>query len=397
MERYGSLQAQFLIDKADRFLADCTRAALAGGTAPPWPDHWVDAAAHDAVAARIGFHGIAVLLGERPGALDGWPLPVADAVRDEMRLAALWEATHRARVVDVIDRLAEAGIAAMVMKGTAVAYLHYGEPATRRRGDTDLLIHTADLAQARTVLATAGGYRRDDPHGLNFQETWQIDCGAGIVHSIDLHWEPADRPVLQKLLQSDRFWSGRVAVPRLSPDVGAPDPVLLLLHGAINQAWHEARGFNVDGDTVVGGRRLIWAVDYQRITAGFSAKDWRNLAEFCEQHDAAAIVNAALGGAQRDLGLPVPPDVLERLRKAATGSPTYAYITQGGVLSEFARDFVAAADTSVRLRLLHSIAFAPRSHLLRKYPHQSRWPTVLLQLRRYVDGVIRIAKGEPRR
>jgi Uncharacterised nucleotidyltransferase len=396
MERYGSLQAQFLIDKADRFLADCTRAALAGEAGPHWPDEWSDAAAHDAVAARIGFHGIAVLLGERPGALDGWPQPVADAVRDEMRLAALWEATHRARVVEVIDRLAEAGIATMVMKGTAVAYLHYAEPATRRRGDTDLLIHTADLVQARIVLAAAGGYRRDDPHGLNFQETWQIDCGAGIVHSIDLHWEPADRPVLQKLLRSGRFWNARVAVPRLSPHVGAPDPVLLLVHGAINQAWHEARGFNVDGDTVVGGKRLIWAVDYQCIAAGFSAEAWHTLAEFCERHDAAAIVLAALDGAQRDLGLTIPPIVLERLGRAAVASPTYAYITQGGMLREFGQDFAAAADTSVRLRLLHSIAFAPRSHLLRKYPRQSHWPTGLLQLRRYVDGVIRLAKGELR-
>ncbi len=396
MERYGALQAQFLIDKADRFLADCTRAALAGKTAPPWPDEWSGAAVHGTVTARVGFHGIAVLLGERSGALEGWPAAVADSVRDEMRLAALWEATHRARVVDLIDRLACAGIATMVMKGTAVAYLHYAEPAARRRGDTDLLIHAADLASARTVLEAAGCYRRNDPHGLNFQETWQIDCGAGIVHSIDLHWEPADRPVLQKLLRSDRFWTARVAVPRLSPHVSAPDPVLLLVHGAINQAWHEARGFNVDGDTVVGGKRLIWSVDYQCITSGFSADDWSSLAEYCAQHDGAAIVLAALDGAQRDLGLSLPTAVQERLAQAAAGSPTYAYITQGGVLREFKQDFAAAADASVRLRLLHSIAFAPRSHLLQKYPHLTRWPTGLLQLRRYAEGVVRLAKGEPR-
>jgi hypothetical protein len=311
-----------------------------------------------------------------------------------MRLAALWEATHRAQVVDLVARMAAAGIATMVMKGTAVAYLYYAEPAARRRGDTDLLIRPADLDGARGVLEAAGCYRREDPHGLNFQETWQIDCGAGIVHSIDLHWEPADRPVLQRLLRSELFWEGRVAVPRLSPHVSAPDPVAMLVHGAVNQAWHRARGFNVDGDTVVGGKRLIWAVDYQRITQGFGQEDWHRLAEFCAEHDAAAIVMAALSGAQRDLGLVVPPTVLARLTRAAGRSPTLTYIDQPGVLREFRRDFAAAENVMLRWQLLRMIAFAPRSHLVRKYPRLAHWPTPLLQLWRYVDALRRRGRWE---
>lgn len=394
MERYQPLQAQILIDDADRYLADSIRAVLAGEPAPRWPQGWDDGALHDVVAARIGFHGIAVLLGEAPDALSGWPDPVADAVREEMRLAALWEATHRAQVVDLIAQLVNAGIKTMVMKGTAVAYLHYDDPAARRRGDTDLLVRAGDLAQVRAVLQTAGCYRRDDPHGLNFQETWLIDCGAGIVHSIDLHWEPADRPLLQRLLRADRFWQARVAVPRLSPHVGAPDPVLMLVHGAVNQAWHTARGFNVDGDTVVGGKRLIWGVDYLRITAGFGPQQWHDLALFCERHDAAAIVSSALEGAQRDLGLAVPDDVQDRLARAAIGSPTLAYINQPGVIREFRRDFAAAPSLSVRWQLLLAIAFAPRSHLVRKYPRQSHWPTLLLQLLRYADALRRGGRWE---
>lgn len=384
-ERQQALQAQRLIEQADAYLSACVRAALGGEAAPAWPAAWDDGAVHQLLAARIGFHGIAVLLGEMPGALADWPQPVADAVREEMRLAALWEATHRAQLVPLLERMAAANIPAMVMKGTAVAYLFYAQPAARRRGDSDLLIHPADLESTRALLEDCGFQRRDDPWGLHFQETWEVACRSGIVHAVDLHWQPADRPVLQGPLRAEWFWQDKVPVTGLAPGVHAPDPVMMLVHGAVNQAWHRARGFNVEGDTVLGGRRLIWAVDYARIAARLSPSDWLRLARFCEDHDAAAIVMAALAGAQRDLGLRIPPDIAERLARASDDSPTLAYINEPGVFREFLRDFAAAQDMATRWLLIRMLAFAPRSHLLRKYPERAHWPTLLLQLCRYLD------------
>lgn len=383
------MQGQLLITEADGFLAQCAQATLGRRLPPTWPEDWIDEDMLAVVAARVGFHGIAVLLGETPDILSGWPETVASAVREEMHLAALWEEVHWQRVVGVIDRLAEAGIETMVLKGTAVAYLYYPDPAARRRGDTDLLVRPDDLARVRELLSQAGCYRREDPHGLNFQESWLIDCGADMVHTIDLHWEPADRPMLQMLLRADRLWDERVPVPRFSPHAAAPDPVMLLLHAAINQAWHEARGFNVDGDKVVGGKRLIWAIDYEWITGQFTADQWQDLAAFCERHDAASIVRSALLGARDELGTRIPADVLARLSRAAIGSPTHNYIRRPGVIADFARDFLVAESLAVRWHLIHGLTVAPRSHLVGKYPHLSGWPTFLLQLRRYGDRLMR--------
>lgn len=383
------MQVEAAIEQADRNLALSMRAALAGQPCPAWPTDWQGDEITDVFAARARFHGIAVFLAQTFDEFTGWPASMVDRLREEMRLAALWEELHRVPIVDMIDRLAAAGIETMVMKGTALAYLHYPDPATRRRGDTDLLIHPRDLAQTRQQLERAGFMRRDDPHGLYFQETWLIDCGAAIEHSIDLHWEPADRPMLQRVLQSGHFWQHRQPVPRLSPHAWAPDPVQLLLHGAVNQAWHVARGFNVDDDKVVGGRRLIWSLDYARLTRDFTARQWEDIATFCEQHDAAAILISALRGVREDLGFALPSDIMDRLERSATGSPTYRYITQPGRISDFKADFSAASSIAIRFRMLQSIAFAPRRHLLRKYPHLSHWPTFLLQLRRYAEVLSR--------
>jgi hypothetical protein len=376
------------IEQADRFLADCVRAVLDDRQAPAWPEGFTSRTQHEIVELRARFHGIAVLLGHAPEVLAGWPAPVADALRAEMRLAALWEELHRQMIAGIIEQLAGQGIAAMVMKGTALAYLYYSEPAARRRGDTDLLIRPEDLAGTRAVLEQAGCYRREDPHGLYYQETWLVDCGAGMVHSIDLHWQPSDRPVLQKILTADRFWHGRQPVARLSPHAAAPDALTMLVHGAVNQAWHVARGYSVEDTRVTGGRRLIWAVDYRKLTRGFSEAQWEALANFCETHDAAAIVHQALGGAQQDIGLAVPARVMERLARAASASPAGAYIADPDVVRDFWRDLGAADSLAVRLRLIRSLAFAPRSHLVEKYPRCAHWPTILLQLRRYSEGLI---------
>lgn len=383
------MQVETVIEQADRHLALSMQAAIASQPCPAWPPEWTHDAISEVMAARARFHGIAVFLAQAFADFSGWPASVVDRLREEMRLAALWEELHREAIVDMIDRLAAAGIETMVMKGTALAYLQYPDPAVRRRGDTDLLIHPRDLAATRQHLGRAGFRRRDDPHGLYFQETWLIDCGAEIVHSIDLHWAPADRPVLQRVLQSVHFWQNRQPVPRLSPHAWAPEPIVLLLHGAVNQAWHVARGFNVDDDNVVGGRRLIWSLDYALLTRDFTTGQWEDIAAFCEAHDAAAILITALRGVHEDLGFALPDDIMARLERAAAGSPTYHYITQPGRISDFTADFAAASSTAVRLRMLESIAFAPRIHLLRKYPHLSHWPTILLQLRRYAEGLSR--------
>jgi hypothetical protein len=384
-----------VIEQADRFLADCVRAALTDQQAQAWPDAISSPDDCEVLASRASFHGIAVLLGHAPTVLANWPAAVADEVRREMRLAGLWEELHRSKIAGIIASLAQNGIDTILLKGTALAYLYYEEPATRRRGDTDLLIRPADLTRARSILAEAGCFRREDPHGLHSQETWLVDCGAGMEHSIDLHWEPSDRPVLQKILAADRLWQGRVQVARLSPHAGAPDPLMMLVHGAINQAWHLARGYSVEDERITGGRRLIWAVDYRKLTAGFDDNHWQALAAFCEQHDAAAIVHAALHGAQQDIGLAVPNEVMARLRAAAPASEAYAYIAEPGVVRDFWRDLRAVESVGSRLELMQAMAFAPRSHLLRKYPHCAHWPTGLLQLRRYSEALFRWRKTEP--
>ncbi len=381
-------------EQADEFLASCLRNVLARKPSLPWPDDWHDPAIHETVAQRSEFHGIAVLLHQSGYIFEGWPEDVAGAVQTEARLAGLWEEIHRHTIADLIGRLARESVPTLIMKGTALAYLYHDDPATRRRGDTDLLIHREDLDRTRAVLEAVGAYRRSDPHGLFFQETWLIERGAQSLHSVDLHWQPADRPVLQKILRSQEFWAGSTPVPRLSPDARAPDPMLMLVHGAINQLWHTARGFFANETSVKGGRRLIWSFDYARLTAGFDEQQWDRLIAFCRDRDISVLMHEALDGAQRDLSFNLPDGVLDRLAQDRRPSRAYLYVTTPDHLRDMWTDIQTSEKLSQKVHILRSLILPPRSHLERKYPDAHRWPTFLLYLRRLGAGVSRLLSGE---
>lgn len=379
-------------ETADRFLAQCVRCSLASEPLPQWPAAWDREADGDLLAARAEFHGIAALLAHLLAQAEGWPNAVRERLQSEARLAGLWEEMHFAAITRLITALAEGGVPTMVMKGTALAYLYHPDPAMRRRGDTDLLVDPADLDRTRAVLAAQGCRRRDDPYGLFFQETWEIACGAGLTHCLDLHWEPADRPILQKVLRADEFWERSIPVPQLHPEVRAPEPMLMLVHGAINQAWHVARGFFVDDERITGGRRLIWSVDYAYIAARFSDADWQRLVTFCHDRQVSPLVHAALTGAREDIGLQPPEAVLTALNSDTRPSPAARYIATPDRLGDMWADVRGAGTLAMKAKILGSMVFAPRAHLEDKFPEHAHWPTIALQLRRYAGAVAWLRK-----
>lgn len=93
-------------------------------------------------------------------ALAWWRLrssPLADAataqdLRQAYRLDTLDAELHALRIAEALQRLAAAGVAALLVKGWAVARL-YPEPGLRSYTDVDLIVPRGELARARAALA----------------------------------------------------------------------------------------------------------------------------------------------------------------------------------------------------------------------------------------------------
>jgi hypothetical protein len=120
-------------------------------------------------------HGVAPLIEPMIAALSRH---APEAIDEDSRLTfAALAARHRhaaaAREMS-IDRLLPAfsadGVPVLLLKGSALAHLIYGNPALRPMADIDVLIDPADTERA-TAIARSLGYRFASRHGSRFEGT----------------------------------------------------------------------------------------------------------------------------------------------------------------------------------------------------------------------------------
>ena len=71
-----------------------------------------------------------------------WPAACASRLIREARMQAAADMLRERELVAVLAALADAGVATLLLKGAALAYSHYPEPALRTRCDTDVLVAT---------------------------------------------------------------------------------------------------------------------------------------------------------------------------------------------------------------------------------------------------------------
>ena len=377
------------ITDIDEFLAATLRALRAGhnvawtiGAWAQWSDVWT----------RIELHGLPLLLHENRDHLAEWPRELIDRIAEEARLMVLWETTHKKVVCELLDALQDAEIDSVIMKGTALAYSLHEEPAVRRRGDTDLLIKSKHRERTREILRQLGWYRKPDPHGLNYQEGWLHDAAGFFAHAVDLHWEPSERAVLQSVLPLDMFFEAREALPALHEAANRPDWAMMVLHGVINQKWHEVHGYDAEHERLSGTRRLIWSIDFDLLASSMSADDWNRLVQHCLTQGVGPLVAQALRGVEDDLCTQFPKDELEQLENARLDRDVALYFSNLDGLSQFWLDLRKSQGLGAKLHLVRSRLLPPRGHLLEKYPAAQKWPTFALQGRMMIETTGRILR-----
>ena len=216
-----------------------------------------------------------------------------------------------------------------------------------------------------------------------------MDCGAGMTHTIDLHWQMSNHATLRQALPAQALWNSRIALPRLCAEALCPSRELLLVHGAINQQWHKSRGFHLGDDLVRGTDRLIWIADTYLLCRNFGNKEWNALVTYCQSHDLGDVVSSALCDAVEKAGLVLPAGLLEKLRPANGRSALFDYLRKPDGLSVLRADFAASQGAGEKARLLKTALVPSRSQLLGRYPGAERWPTFALYLRRYGDALLK--------
>ena len=352
-------------------LREMLRALLRGEPAT-WPETSPAEAA--AFADALEEHGIAPLVYALLG-----PAPLRDIA---MRAAAA-ELLRLQDLRALLDTLAQRGIRALIIKGSALAYDVYEAPELRPRADTDLLIERGEVERVRVVLANLGYDARllsGDPHA-NRQQAFARTDRFGVEHVYDIHWDIANTPVVRVALAYDELLARSIPLPRIGAAARAPSHVDALLLACIHRVAHHH-----DSD------RLIWLYDIhilrQRMSPAEHQEFWRRAAErrvvaICER--SVELADEWFARASHDHAR----DWL-REEEIEAGEPSAAFLdrsrTRGAVLA----GDLKALDWRGRLERLRDLALPPAAFMRATFPSAPRVALPWLYLYRCARGVLRL-------
>jgi len=363
-------------------------AAALRGDGAAWPIGWSGSEQAGRTIERIGYHGIAGLIAEQASRLVDWPGAVLAWVREQAIALAMWELRHKEIVADLLAALAEERVAALLLKGSALAYDLYSAPATRARGDSDVLIAAADLDPARAILARRG-FRcqpRDEAiaDDLALQEVWSILCPAGTKHHVDLHWQLINAPALHGILDFERCARQTMPLPRLGHGARTMRHPLTLLHTCIHRAMHLTSPYFVDGVTYYGGDRLIWAKDIELLSRSMTEAEWCEFTAIALDQGVAAVCLDGLQLAERTLGATIADGVFRQLG-TAVAEPASAYLIGSGQARRAWLDLRAIPGLRRKLAYVAARSVPTGRFMRDKYPGLSDRPLAVLHLQRLAD------------
>ena len=357
------------------------------GEAAPWPDtddpglaqRFLDTSCREGLGPLLHHH-----LRLTPH-WDSWPAAVREKLAGEARMQAAVDMLREGELVTALTALANIGVEALLLKGAALAYTHYPQPALRSRCDNDILISPAHR-EAATATLEALGYRRPNAVSgahVSYQDCFQKRTGQ-VDHVIDLHWQVNNGQVFAQALTLDELRERSIPIQQLCAVARTLDPPHALLFACMHRAGH----LGVDGPE---GERLIWLYDIHLLASALSPPQWSEFASQCAAKNMRRISADALACAQRAFATPLPSDIVARLEEQPAPELSAKYLAADR-RTVFRIDLEALPTWKDRIALVRELLLPPADYVLEKYGARSRWLLPWWYLRRAVEGARKLAR-----
>lgn len=169
------------------------------------------------------------------------PTLLRDVLAERFQRNLISNLSLHSHLKQVLNRLNEAGVAHLLLKGFALAKYFYPSPGMRGMSDVDLLVHKAELIAVDACL-NGFGYQAVDtdvtkalqnPEGyLSSLEYRRKDETACILH---IHWHPVNTSVpadvFSPFFDVDRLWekADRVSLDDVETRILSPEHLLIYL------------------------------------------------------------------------------------------------------------------------------------------------------------------------
>jgi len=295
------------------------------------------------------------------GRLEGcdWPEDIGEALTREARAQTARELLRRKELISVLDVLAAEGIHPILLKGTALAYSVYDNPASRPRVDTDLLIRGNQVDAVRRVMARSGYTAPTHCDGdlLFCQFPVKKTDEFGLVHTFDFHWKISTQSLFADVLVFDEIADVAIAVPALGVHARTAGPLHALLLACIHPVMHHRNA-----------ESLVWIYDVHLLASRLSGREFDRFTELAVAKQVSAICAHQLTAARRWLGTHIPNQAITALGAGPAREPSTAYLRPNRQWhDELISNIRGLPRWSDRLRLLREVALPGPTYMLEAY------------------------------
>ena len=363
-------------------------AAFVAGAPMRWSDLRTDA---ESLLSLCKAEDLSALCFDRLSRLssrDDWPVSLCEALSEITRAQIAEELLRGRETRAVLDAIGRAGVDAILIKGTPLAYTVYDAPVLRGRADTDLLVREADVNIARRVMTSLGYAATVLCNDLFSQfEVQKIDR-FGVLHAFDVHWKISTQSVFQSVLTYDEMLLRSAPVAALGPYARAAGAVDALLLACIHPAMHHRNE-----------ERVLWMYDVHLLAEGLTRDQFDEFAVLACTRKVAAVCSHELHRAQVLFGTAVPPAIFALLARGGSDEPSADYLaSQRRWHHELASSVRGLPRFGDRVRLMRDVLLPAPSYMLGAYGLRGNplapWLLPALYVHRNVRGAWKILMGK---
>lgn len=348
---------------------------LIRGESPEWPapedadfpSRFLDLAAYHGVDAlacyRVQDHADPLRI----------PTAVGDELTRRLKRAVAIEMVRANDLATVRERLAEAGIPVILIKGGALAYTVYPEPYLRARVDTDLFIAIRDIDGIRDILR-ASGYRLEGWVYKSHQFKALRSGFGGQMVKYDIHWRSSNHAKFARVLDFEEAWRESVHITQLGNF-----RTLSPRHALLQACLHRAGNPRHDPD------RLVWLYDVHLLLAHMSEADQAGFARLAVINDVQALCAEPIEKCGRLFRTENARSVLERLRAPVRAGSLRRRFRESQ-LGLMVDDLMKMGSGKTRMDYLKEFLLPPRAYLLEHYGKTSGFWLPVLYFRYILGG-----------
>jgi hypothetical protein len=368
-ERIQKDTETFLQNPIDQFLC-----AVLRGEPAPWPDPAKGYS--EAFLDRAAYHGVQPLAlacaRNNPG-YETWPRDVIEELVGVQRDAVAQELLRTIEITKFAGELARRKIDCLVMKGEALARLHYSAPHLRQRCDTDFFIDLKDITHVREALDDMG-YRVVPPvyKSHQFVAIPELESNAPIL--FDVHWRILNAPRFARVLSFAEAMKCSGPVPGL-PHCRAPGLEDALLMACMHREGSERHDRN----------RLIWLYDIHLLAGAMTPEALEGLVEKAQTKGVQHACLEGLKAAEQCFGTTIPARAIAGLAMEPVAKKGGRYARSN--LALIVDDLKSLPGAPSKVGLLGELFFPDSDALMRKFKKTSKVWLPVLYLRQLLGGV----------